>query len=51
LCILIADQRALPLGKGVGSALIQHVKCEAIRKGRKVLLVDCWDGNDGLLAR
>jgi hypothetical protein len=51
LCILIADQRAQPMSRGVGKALIQRVKNEAIRKGRKTLLVDCWDGNEGILAR
>lgn len=51
LCILIADQRVQPLSRGVGSALIEHARKEARRKGRKSLLVDCWDGNNGILAR
>jgi hypothetical protein len=51
LQILIADQRVQPHSRGVGSALIQYVKQEARRKGRAILLVDCWDGNNGLLVK
>lgn len=51
LDVLIADFRTGTLHKGAGAALLDAIKDEGRRQGKKSLLLDCWMGNDGQLSR
>lgn len=51
LNVLVTDRTAYPTAKGAGDALVEHVKHEALGRGHKMLLVDCWSGNQGALLR
>jgi hypothetical protein len=48
---LISDYRAGPLRKGVGTALVEHMKDRAKELGKKSIFLDCFGGNEGQLVK
>ncbi|KAI0813256.1 acetyltransferase [Xylaria sp. FL0064] len=48
---LITDFRTGPWRKGAGAALLEHARRFCKEKGKPILYVDCYAGNDGKLIR
>lgn len=49
--VLVTDFRAGPLRKGAGAELVRHAVGYARERGKDVVYVECWAGNEGRLVR
>lgn len=49
--VLISDHRSQHRYRGVGSALIEAIKCRALEGGKDIVYVDAWAGNERKLNR
>ena len=49
--VLISDFRSQNRVKGAGSALVQAIKCRALKQGKDVVYLDVWAGNNRKLNR